>query len=43
MKGIKQIPFSEVIGPDKRPANETYLWEGIVEFDERWNVPRSEL
>ena len=43
MKGIKQRSFAEVIGPDKRPANETMLWEYIIEFrDPHENLDKME-
>ena len=33
MKGIKTKTFEDVIGPDRRPANETYLWEYFIKID----------
>ena len=30
MEGITTRSFNDVIGPDKRPANETYLYEYLV-------------
>ena len=33
MKGITPRTFEDVIGPDKRPANETFLWEYFVRIE----------
>ena len=33
MKGITPRSLSDVIGPDKRPVNETYLWEYLIRID----------
>ena len=33
MKGITPRSFSDVIGPDKRPVNETYLWEYFIRIE----------